>query len=109
MDPRSTSPRIAIVGSGDLAHTLAHRLTSAGYDLAIADLHDRDAAASAAAGSNAMVMSPDVAVRRSDVVFLTLPFGWYRTLHDSRRMQPGTPVHGLASDAEDVRAALEAA
>jgi predicted dinucleotide-binding enzyme len=64
---------VAVVGSGDLARTLAYRLTGAGYRVAVAGLDGQDVGGLAEA-TGAQAMPLEEAVESSDVVFVAIPF-----------------------------------
>ena len=72
-------PRIAIIGSGDLARTLTHRFVSVGYEVSVAGW-DHDAVEALAATSGAEAMSMEDAAAWSDVVILAIPFHRHRDL-----------------------------
>jgi hypothetical protein len=72
--------RIAIIGSGDLARALAHRIRAIGHDVVLADLPDGEALAEAAAATGAPTASIEDAARSSDIVVLATPFWRYREL-----------------------------
>jgi 8-hydroxy-5-deazaflavin:NADPH oxidoreductase len=72
-------PRVAIIGSGDVARTLAHRFVAAGYQVSVAGW-DQDAVEQLAAASGAQVMSVEGAAAWSDVVILAIPFHRHRDL-----------------------------
>jgi hypothetical protein len=86
---------VAVVGSGDLALTLAYRLKAAGHDVAVADLDGQDAVAELAAITGAQPMALEDAVESSDVVILAIPFRRHREL-------PPEPFRGkIVVDATD--------
>ena len=65
---------VAVVGSGDLARTLAYRLTRAGYWVAVAGLDGQDVVEGLAEATGAQAMPLEDAVESSDVVFVAIPF-----------------------------------
>lgn len=66
--------RIAIIGTSDLARTLARRLPAAGHDVVIANLGDRAEADEVAAGAGVTAADVDDAVASSELVILAAPF-----------------------------------
>jgi hypothetical protein len=72
--------RIAIIGSGDLARALAHRIRAIGHDVVLADLPDGTALADAAAATGVPTAAIEDAAGSSDIVVLATPFWRYRQL-----------------------------
>jgi predicted dinucleotide-binding enzyme len=72
--------RLAVIGSSDLARTLAHRFAAAGHEVLIADVNNRDEIAGVAAGTAATPAPIEDAAAQAEVVFLAIPFGQYRQL-----------------------------
>jgi predicted dinucleotide-binding enzyme len=77
---RETVMQVAVVGSGDLARTLAHRLAIAGHEVFIAGVNSRDEIAGIAAGTAATPAPIEDAAAQAEVVFLAIPFGRHREL-----------------------------
>jgi predicted dinucleotide-binding enzyme len=66
--------RITIIGTSDLARTLARRLPVAGHDVVIAQVGNRVEAEEIAAGAGVAAADIDDAVASSKVVILAMPF-----------------------------------
>ena len=72
--------RLAIIGSGDLALTLAHRLTTTGHEVLIAGVHGPEEIRDVAAATTAAPAPIEDAGKLAEVVFLVIPFGRHRQL-----------------------------
>jgi predicted dinucleotide-binding enzyme len=72
--------RVAIVGTGRLARSLAHRLSRAGYDVVVTDLPGQPPPTGLTGEAGVAAATAEEAVPGADVVFLALPFGRSRDL-----------------------------
>jgi predicted dinucleotide-binding enzyme len=71
---------VAVVGSGDLARTLAHRLAAAGHPVLVAGLEGQEGVVELAESTGARARPLEDAVASSEVVFLAIPFHRHREL-----------------------------
>ncbi|MCU1498165.1 MAG: oxidoreductase coenzyme F420-dependent [Acidimicrobiales bacterium] len=72
--------RVAIVGSSDLARTLARRSITAGHEVLVADVGGPDGVGDPAAVTGAEPATVEEAAESADVIVLALPFERHREL-----------------------------
>ena len=65
---------IGVVGAGAIGGNLAHKLSSAGHDVEVADARGPEVVAADVLESGARAVAVDVAVQGKDVVILSIPF-----------------------------------